>query len=180
LQNTFHYAKNFAMQHFISDFSKQVGTTVTVKGWAYNVRSSGSLAFIQIRDGSGFAQAVINKSSVSEADWNTALEITLESSIELTGQVTKHPKQEGVFELQVTAVTLIQKAPEYPIGKKEHGPDFLLDNRHLWLRTPTQWAIQRVRTSRNRPMRCIESIPLGGINGCAVEVIEEYKCTRTV
>ncbi|MDP3793396.1 MAG: asparagine--tRNA ligase [Candidatus Uhrbacteria bacterium] len=69
----------------------------------------------------------------------------MESSVVVTGTVSKHPKQEGVYELQATTVELIQKADEYPIGKKEHGPDFLLDNRHLWLRAPTQWAIQKVR-----------------------------------
>ncbi|MFA6429115.1 MAG: asparagine--tRNA ligase [Patescibacteria group bacterium] len=133
------------MQDFIKDFASHVGQTVTVKGWAYNVRSSGSIAFLQLRDGSGFAQAVVAKQGVSEAAWQAAEQITLESSCMVTGTVTKHPKQEGVFELQATDVVLVSKAEEYPIGKKEHGPDFLLDNRHLWLRTGTQWAIQRVR-----------------------------------
>jgi len=82
---------------------------------------------------------------VDEASWNAATEATIESSLIVTGTVSKHPKQEGVFELQATTVQLVQKAAEYPIGKKEHGPDFLLDNRHLWLRAPSQWAIQRVR-----------------------------------
>jgi len=130
---------------FIKDFSSLVGQTVTIKGWAYNVRSSGSIAFLQIRDGSGFTQAVVVKSSVDEASWQAASSATIESSVEITGTVSKHPKQEGVFELQATSVKLIQKSEEYPIGKKEHGPDFLLDNRHLWLRAPTQWAIQKVR-----------------------------------
>lgn len=135
------------MDTFISSFSELVGQTVTVKGWAYNVRSSGSIAFLQIRDGSGFTQAVIAKQSVDEASWNAAVETTLESSVAVTGVVAKHPKQEGVYELQATAVQLIGKAQEYPIGKKEHGPEFLLDNRHLWLRAPSQWAVQRVRNA---------------------------------
>ncbi|MFH1078317.1 MAG: asparagine--tRNA ligase [Patescibacteria group bacterium] len=133
------------MDSFISKFKDHVGDTVTVKGWAYNVRSSGSITFLQIRDGSGFSQAVVAKQNVDEASWTAATETTIESSVIVTGTVTKHPKQEGVFELQATAVTLVQKAEEYPIGKKEHGPEFLLDNRHLWLRAPSQWAIQRVR-----------------------------------
>lgn len=132
-------------QTLISGFSSRVGEEVTVKGWAYNVRSSGSIAFIQVRDGSGFLQAVVSKQSVSEADWQIASTLTLESSIVLTGVVTAHPKQTGVYELQVKAVQCLQRAEEYPLGKKEHGPDFLLDNRHLWLRAPSQWAIQRVR-----------------------------------
>lgn len=133
------------MDTFISRFKDTVGQTVTIKGWAYNVRSSGSIAFLQIRDGSGFTQAVVSKQNVDDASWSAATAATVESSVIVTGTVTKHPKQEGVFELQATAVTLVQKAEEYPIGKKEHGPDFLLDNRHLWLRAPSQWAIQRVR-----------------------------------
>jgi asparaginyl-tRNA synthetase len=118
---------------------------VTVKSWAYNVRSSGSIAFLQLRDGSGFTQAVVAKNGVDEASWLAASTATLESSLIVTGTVSKHPKQEGVYELQATKVELVQKAEEYPIGKKEHGPDFLLDNRHLWLRAPAQWAIQMIR-----------------------------------
>jgi len=133
------------MDTFISHFPELTGQTATVKGWAYNVRSSGSIAFLQLRDGSGFTQAVVVKSNVDEASWQAATQTTLESSVAVTGTVSKHPKQEGVYELQAAAVQLIQKAEEYPIGKKEHGPDFLLDNRHLWLRAPSQWAVQRVR-----------------------------------
>jgi asparaginyl-tRNA synthetase len=133
------------MDTLISKFPEFVGQAVTVKGWAYNVRSSGSIAFLQVRDGSGFTQAVVVKSNVDDASWQAAVDTTLESSVEVTGTVSKHPKQEGVYELQASSVKLIQKSEEYPIGKKEHGPDFLLDNRHLWLRAPTQWAIQRVR-----------------------------------
>lgn len=133
------------MDTLISKFPELVGKAVTVKGWAYNVRSSGSIAFLQIRDGSGFTQAVVVKSGVDEASWQAAVDTTLESSVEVTGTVSKHPKQEGVYELQATAVKLVQRSEEYPIGKKEHGPDFLLDNRHLWLRAPSQWAVLRVR-----------------------------------
>jgi asparaginyl-tRNA synthetase len=133
------------MDVFIKDFARLVDQTVTVKGWAYNARSSGSIAFLQIRDGSGFTQAVVAKNGVDESSWNAAVETTIESSVIVTGTVSKHPKKDEVFELQATRVEIVQKASEYPIGKKEHGPDFLLDQRHLWLRAPTQWAIQKVR-----------------------------------
>lgn len=135
------------METLISTFSSHVGSTVTVKGWAYNVRSSGSIAFLQLRDGSGFTQAVVSKDRVDDASWMAATEATIESSVAVTGTVSKHPKLEGVYELQASRVALIQKAEEYPIGKKEHGPDFLLDHRHLWLRAPSQWAVQRVRNA---------------------------------
>lgn len=133
------------MTFFIRDAAVHVGATVIVKGWCSNVRSSGSICFLQMRDGSGFLQAVVAKASVDDASWDAASRATVESSCVVTGTVTKHPRQEGVFELQATRVTLVQRAEEYPIGKKDHGPDFLLDQRHLWLRSPSQWAIQRIR-----------------------------------
>lgn len=129
----------------IKDFSTLVGQTVTIKGWAYNVRSSGSITFLQMRDGSGFTQAVVAKSGVDEATWNAATQVTIESSCIVEGTVVKHPKQEGVFELQATKVELVHRAEEYPIGKKEHGPDFLFDNRDLYLRSKTPWAVLRIR-----------------------------------
>lgn len=129
----------------IKNFPEHIGQQVTIGGWTHNLRSSGSIAFLQIRDGSGFTQAVVAKSSVDETSWTAATQATIESSVRVTGTVTKHPKQEGVYELQATKVELVQKAEEYPIGKKEHGPDFLLDQRHLWLRSGNQWAIQKVR-----------------------------------
>ncbi len=130
---------------FIKDFPSLIDQSVTIKGWAYNVRSSGSLVFLQMRDGSGFTQAVVSKQRVDEASWQAAMALTIESSCIVTGVVQAHPKQAGVYELQADQVEAVQIAAEYPIGKKEHGPDFLLDQRHLWLRVPTQWAIQRVR-----------------------------------
>lgn len=129
---------------FIKDFARLVGQTVTVKGWVYNFRSSGKITFLQIRDGSGFCQAIVNQAAVPASVWEAAQKITLESSVILTGTISKHPKKEE-YELQVSELRLLQATADYPIGKKEHGPDFLLDKRHLWLRSPRQWAIQRVR-----------------------------------
>ncbi len=133
------------MSQSIRDFGSLVGQTVEVQGWAYNVRSSGSIAFLQLRDGSGFTQAVVAKQSIDEASWQAAVDTTIESSVIVEGTVTKHPKQENVYELQATKVTLLHKSDEYPIGKKEHGPDFLFDNRDLYLRSKTPWAVLRIR-----------------------------------
>lgn len=130
---------------WIKDFTKAVGQEVEIKGWVYNLRSSGGLVFLQVRDGSGFVQAVVNEKSVAPEVWQASQKITVESSAELKGTVSAHPKQPGVFELQVAGLRVIQVAEEYPIGKKEHGPDFLMEWRHLWLRSPKQWAILRVR-----------------------------------
>jgi len=134
-------------QTFIKDFKDFKKKEVLIRGWIYNLRSSGSIMFLQIRDGSGFVQAVISKDEADSRIWDAAHKITLESSVELTGIVTEHPKQKGVFELQVNNIKVLQIADEYPIGKKEHGPDFLLDHRHLWLRAPKQWAIQKIRNT---------------------------------
>jgi len=134
-------------QAFIKDFKDFKKKEVQIRGWVYNLRSSGSIMFLQIRDGSGFVQAVVSKDEVDEKVWDEAQKITTESSVEIIGKVTPHPKQKGVFELQVSDVKIIQVADEYPIGKKEHGPEFLLDNRHLWLRAPKQWAIQKIRNT---------------------------------
>jgi len=136
------------MDTFIKDLATQVGKSVTLAGWVYNFRSSGGLYFLQIRDGSGFVQAVVEKSSVADEVWTACEKMTLETSVKITGQVSAHPKQKGVFELQVKKLAVVSLAAEdYPISKKEHGPEFLLDNRHLWLRSPKQWAIQRVRNT---------------------------------
>ncbi len=133
------------MQTFIKDISSHVDSEVTIKGWLYNKRSSGKLAFLELRDGTGFVQAVAAKSDLAEEMWEEVEKITQESSLEASGKVVAHPKQEGVFELQVTDFKIIQLAEEYPIALKEHGPEFLSDNRHLWLRSKKQWAILRIR-----------------------------------
>ncbi len=132
---------------FIKDLKNYTGQEVTLRGWVYNLRSSGKIAFWQFRDGTGFIQAVVEKSSIGDKQWNEAERVTMESSVELTAEVAEHPKQAGEFELHVKDFKIYQIAQDYPIGKKEHGPEFLLDHRHLWLRTNKQWAIQRVRDS---------------------------------
>lgn len=133
------------MQTLIKNIAEFVGKEVIIRGWLYNQRSSGSLAFLELRDGTGFVQAVAAKSALPENVWADIAKLTQESAIIVTGTVSKHPKQEGVYELQVSNLQIVHIAGEYPITKKEHGPDFLLDNRHLWLRSKRQWAILRVR-----------------------------------
>jgi len=130
----------------ISDLSNHVGEEVTISGWMYNKRGNGKLFFLQLRDGSGMCQGVVSEDSVSAEIMAKADQLQMESSCKVTGMVVKHPKYDDVYELQVSAIEIVQIAlEEYPISKKEHGPDFLLDFRHLWLRSGKQWAIQRVR-----------------------------------
>lgn len=130
---------------FIKDAAEHIGKSATIQGWMYNKRGSGKIFFLQLRDGSGIMQAVVEAAKVGETVMKKAEALTMESSLRVTGEITKHPKQEGVYEMQVSDIETIQIAEEYPIGKKEHGPEFLLDNRHLWLRSDRQLAILRIR-----------------------------------
>ena len=122
---------------FISDMDKHLEQEVKIQGWIHNFRSSGSLYFLQIRDGSGFIQAIVSKNDIDEKLWKECEKITQETSIELEGKVSKHPKKEE-YEIQVNNFKLLQIGEEYPISNKEHGEAFRLDNRHLWLRSKKQ------------------------------------------
>ena len=130
----------------ISRLADHVGETVTVRGWLYNKRSSGKLHFLEVRDGSGIVQAVVFKGNVSPELFAAADHIQQESSIEVEGLVKEHGKIKGTYELDAKDVKVVAPtAREYPISPKEHGTDFLMDHRHLWLRSKRQHAIMRVR-----------------------------------
>ena len=130
----------------ISDLSDHAGATVTVRGWVTHLRSSGKVAFVVVRDGSGTLQAVVVKNAVSPESWEAFGRLTQETSVALTGAVRADARSPGGFELGVESLDIIGPSPtDYPIQPKEHGIDFLLDNRHFWLRSPRQVAIARVR-----------------------------------
>ena len=134
------------MQIFrISELPKHIGEEVTVQGWLYNKRSSGKLRFLLIRDGSGLVQSVVFKGDVSLEVFEVCDEMTQESSVSLSGVVSEDKRSPGGVEIQVRDITLHHIAPEYPITPKEHGAAFLLDHRHLWLRSSKQHALLRVR-----------------------------------
>ena len=132
---------------YIKDLSKYEGQEITLKGWAANKRESKGLVFIILRDGTGLCQCVVDANNVSENIFNEARKATLETSLSITGKIVKDEKQIGGYELQATNIELIQVAVDYPIAKKEHGVEFLMDNRHLWLRSQRQWAIMRIRNT---------------------------------
>ena len=137
-----------AQKIFLKDLRDHVGQEITMEGWMFNKRGAGKIYFLELRDGSGIVQGIVFVKAVSPEVFKIAEELTMESSVRVTGEVTKHPKHEDEYELQVKNIEVIQLVKEdYPISKKEHGPDFLLQNRHLWLRTPTQRAIQIVRNT---------------------------------
>ncbi|MFH1454281.1 MAG: asparagine--tRNA ligase [Armatimonadota bacterium] len=129
----------------IQDIAKYAGKTVQIKGWLYNKRSSGKLHFLQVRDGTGIIQAVVFKGDVSPEVFDTADKLPYESSIIVTGEVKEDTRSPIGFELSVKDLTVINQAQEYPITPKEHGTEFLMDHRHLWLRSKRQHAIMKIR-----------------------------------
>ena len=130
----------------LAELSQYAEQEVTINGWVYNWRKKGKLRFIILRDGFGYLQCVVFQPEVDEAVWEKAVALTQESSVAITGKVAVDERAPGGFELKVSAIDVVQLAPEYPIGKKDHGPDFLLNHRHLWLRSKRQHAIMRVRS----------------------------------
>lgn len=133
------------MKIFLKDTPKHFNKTVTIQGWVFNHRSSGKIAFLQFRDGSGQIQAVASKNDLSIREWKECQKITLETSLELTGKLVKDDRSPFGAEMQVQKLKLIQQAKDYPISKKDHGVDFLLDHRHLWVRSGRQAAILKIR-----------------------------------
>jgi asparaginyl-tRNA synthetase len=130
----------------IADLPRLVGSTVTLSGWVTHLRSSGKIAFVVLRDGTGTLQCVLAKKEVPEATWEAFGTLTLETSVTVTGEVRADARQAGGVELGVATLSVIGPSPlDYPIQPKEHGVDFLLDHRHFWLRTPRQVAIMRIR-----------------------------------
>jgi asparaginyl-tRNA synthetase len=164
-------------QTYISDISKHLGAEVTLKGWLYNKRSSGKLAFLEVRDGSGTIQGVASKKDVSEAAWENCEKVTQESSIVVTGVPREHPKRPGVYELDVKTLEIVQLAHEYPITPKEHGVEFLMDHRHLWLRSRRQHAILGVRHEIIKAVR--DFFDSNGFTLCDTPVFTPAACEGT-
>jgi len=138
---------------FIKDIGQYNGQRVTLKGWLYNRRSSGKILFLIIRDGTGFIQGVMTKAENHPQEYELAAGISQESSIEVCGLVKEEPRSPLGYELQIDSITLISSAEEYPISLKEHGVDFLLDHRHLWMRTPRQASIMHIRNTVIKAIR---------------------------
>ena len=141
-------------QTTIAEISQYDQQEVLLKGWLYNKRSSGKIHFLQFRDGTGFIQGVVVKNEVPEEVFEVCKKLTQESSIELIGFVQKDDRAPSGFEILVKEVKPVSIANEgYPISLKEHGTDFLMENRHLWMRTPKQNAILRIRDEINLAIR---------------------------
>ena len=130
---------------YIEDIARHEGEQVTIRGWLHNRRSSGKIHFLTVRDGTGFIQAVMSKGNVGPDAFARADHLSQESAIVVTGQVRADSRAPGGFELDVAALEVVGESHDYPITPKEHGVDFLLDRRHLWIRSERQSAILRVR-----------------------------------
>jgi asparaginyl-tRNA synthetase len=141
------------MHTYIEDVGKHEDREITVKGWLYNSRSSGKIRFLLVRDGTGLIQCVFSARDVPAEAFELADKITQESSLEVTGKVSKDDRAPGGFELQTTNLKLVQLAEAYPITPKEHGVEFLMAHRHLWLRSRMQTAVLRVRSEIIKSLR---------------------------
>ncbi len=132
-------------QTYINELKDKIGEEVTVKGWLYNSRSSGKLVFLQLRDGTGIVQGVVFKGNVEEEVFEGAKTLGQESSLIVTGNVKKDARSPIGVEIDVSNLEIIQNSSDYPITPKEHGTEFLMDNRHLWIRSKKQHAVLRIR-----------------------------------
>ena len=130
---------------YIKNLAEHEGESVTLKGWVYNYRSSKNLYFLELRDGTGICQCVVSKEDVSDDTWEAADSLRQESSLEVTGTIVADERSVGGYEMQVSEIGVYQVAEDYPITPKEHGVEFLMENRHLWLRSQRQWAAMRIR-----------------------------------
>ena len=133
------------MRAYIHDISTHVGQQVTLRGWLHNRRSSGKIHFLIVRDGTGFIQAVMSKATVGDEAFSRADHLAQETSLSITGTVRADARAQGGFAIDVAGVEVHGEAHDYPITPKEHGVDFLLDRRHLWIRAERQTAILRIR-----------------------------------
>ncbi len=130
---------------YINQLAKHVGEEVVLKGWLYNMRSSGKIAFPQLRDGTGVVQCVVLKNAIDPETWEAVRGLGQESALAIKGTVREDSRAPGGFEIDVNAAEVLQQVHDYPITPKEHGTEFLMDHRHLWLRSRRQHAVLKVR-----------------------------------
>ncbi|MBA2647513.1 MAG: asparagine--tRNA ligase [Pyrinomonadaceae bacterium] len=164
-------------QTYINELSKHVGEEVTIRGWVYNLRSSGKLLFPQLRDGTGIVQCVVLKKTVSAEVWEALKSLGQESSVEVRGSVRADERAPGGFELDVADATVVQAVEGYPITPKEHGTEFLMDHRHLWLRSRRQHAILKVRHTIVRAIR--DFLDNDGFTLCDAPILTPAACEGT-
>src|SRR5687768_3080701 len=164
-------------QTYINELSKHVGEEVTLKGWLYNMRSSGKLMFPQLRDGTGVVQCVVVKNSIAPEVWDALKPLGQESSLVVHGRVREDARAPGGFEIDVINAEVVHAAHDFPITPKEHGPEFLLDHRHLWLRSRKQHAILKVRATVIRAVQ--DYLDDHGLTRCDTPIFTPAACEGT-
>jgi asparaginyl-tRNA synthetase len=164
----------------IQDIAKHVEKEVTLQGWLYHHTGKGKLQFLQVRDGTGFVQCVVFKKEVSPEVFEAAQHLTQESSVTITGTVREDARAPGLpggYEIGVSDLQVHQVAQDYPIQPKEHGIEFLMDNRHLWIRSQQQWATLRVRATIIRAIR--EWLDNNGFTNMDTPILTPAACEGT-
>jgi len=164
-------------QTYIDDLPEHFGEEVTLKGWLYNLRSSGKLMFPQLRDGTGIVQCVVVKASIAPEMWEALKSLGQESALIVKGTVREDSRAPGGVEIDVTAAEIIQNAHDFPITPKEHGTEFLLDHRHLWLRSRKQHAILKVRHTVIKAVR--DFLDSNGFTLCDAPIFTPAACEGT-
>jgi asparaginyl-tRNA synthetase len=164
-------------QTYINKLSEHVGEEVTLKGWLYNLRSSGKLLFPQLRDGTGIVQCVVFKKAVPQEVWDALNGLGQESSLVVSGTVRADERAPGGFEVDVTSAEVVSAAHDYPITPKEHGTEFLMDHRHLWIRSRRQHAILKVRHTVVKAVR--DFLDRDGFTLCDAPIFTPAACEGT-
>jgi asparaginyl-tRNA synthetase len=164
-------------QIYINQLSEHVGEEVTLKGWLYNLRSSGKLLFPQLRDGTGIVQCVVFKKTVPPEVWDALNGLGQESALIVSGTVRADERAPGGYEVDVTSVEVVSAAHDYPITPKEHGTEFLMDHRHLWIRSRRQHAILKVRHTVVKAVR--DFLDKDGFTLCDAPIFTPAACEGT-
>jgi asparaginyl-tRNA synthetase len=162
---------------YISELSEHVGDEVTLRGWLYNLRSSGKILFPQLRDGTGLIQCVVLRNSVTAELWESLKSLGQESALIIRGTVRADERAPGGYELDVVDAEVLQAVHDYPITPKEHGTEFLMDHRHLWLRSRRQHAILKVRHTVVQAVR--NFFDLDGFTLCDAPILTPAACEGT-
>ena len=168
---------NAATQAYISQLAKHVGEEVTIKGWLYNLRSSGKILFPQLRDGTGIVQCVVLKNAIKPEVWEALKAIGQESAVIVRGTVREDARAPGGYEVDVSQAQVVQDVHDYPITPKEHGTEFLLDHRHLWLRSRRQNAILKIRHTVVKAVR--DFLDNDGFTLCDAPIFTPAACEGT-
>src|SRR5438105_8161380 len=164
-------------QVYINQISRHVGEEVTIRGWLYNTRSSGKLMFPQLRDGTGVVQCVVFKKSVAPEVWDALEHLGQESSLAVRGTVRADERAPGGYEIDLVDAQVLQPVEGYPITPKEHGTEFLMDHRHLWLRSRRQHAVLKVRHTIVKAVRSF--LDKDGFTLCDAPIFTPAACEGT-